>query len=265
MFNNKAENVKQQYSDDKNLSVRIKFHKKHSINKQGFNNWLWEKYVFFDNCRILELGCGNGAQWENKIDNLPDGCNIILSDFSNGMVNIVKEKYEKYKPFSFRQIDIQNIDFPSETFDIVIANHMLYHIPDLTKALSEVKRVLKTNGKFYSTTNGNKGIIPFLHEVFKRFEPDKKAFTQQLSFELQNGYKILSEHFSDVKRFDYEDSLSVTETQDLMDYIKSSMGVLTENHSKQNLDDLFIHFENIRVSEGAINIPKEVGLFISTK
>jgi len=262
---NKTENVKQQYSDDKNLSARMNLHLKHSTNKQGFLVWLWEQYNFFDNCRILELGCGNGAQWESKIDSLPNGCDIILSDFSNGMVDIVKEKYAAYKNVSFQQIDIQNIPFPDETFDIVIANHMLYHVPDLAKALSEVKRVIKTGAKFYSSINGGGGMLPFLHDAFKRFHPDTKSFKGQLSFTLQNGHKILSEHFSDVQRLDYEDSLSITETQDLMDWIKSSISVLTENYSEQGFDDLFNYFEDMRKKDGAINIPKESGLFISTK
>ena len=259
---NETKNVKQQYSNDTNLSARINLHAKHSTNKQGFSNWLWEHYDFFENFKILELGCGTGEQWNAKHDIIPNGCEIILSDFSEGMITSVKEKYAKYKQFSFRQIDIQDIPFPDDTFHVVIANHMLYHVPDLSKALSEVKRVLKTNGVFYSSTISNCGMQPFLHESFKRFYPDTKAFTQQFSFNLQNGYELLSAYFSEVKRIDYEDSLSITETQDLMDWIKSTM-TLESCALGQSLDDLFEYFESIRNRDGAINIPKESGLFVS--
>jgi len=255
--------IQQQYADDKNLTARMNLHTKHSTNKQGFSTWLWEQYNFNANCRILELGCGNGSQWENKMNILPNGCKIILSDFSNGMVDIVKEKYAEHKLFSFQQIDIQNIPYPDDSFDFVIANHMLYHVPDLTKALSEVKRVLKTDGKFFSTTIGSGGLPSFLHNAFKYFDPDTKAFTQQFSFVLQNGYEILSEHFSNVKRIDYEDSFSITNTHDLMDWIKSTISI--GSYSEQNLDNLFNYFEDIRKKDGAINIPKEVGLFVSMK
>jgi len=258
---NKAENLKKQYADDKNLSRRMNLHIKHSTNKQGFFAWLQEQYEFSDNCKILELGCGNGAQWENKT--LPDGCNIILSDLSDGMVNIVKEKYAGNKAFSFRQIDIQDINFPDETFDFIIANHMLYHVPDLDKALSEVRRALKTGGKFYSGTLGNGGLREFLHEAFKRFDPDTQAFTQIMPFSLQNGLEILRAYFSDVKRVDYQDSLAVTETQDLMDWLKS--GISIASYSEKDLEGLFDYFEAIRIKDGAINIPKETGLFISVK
>ena len=264
MLNNPTnkERVQQQYSDDTNLSARMNLHTKHSTNKQGFDCWLWEQYNFFANCHILELGCGNGAQWENKINVLPNGCKIVLSDFADGMVNIVKDKFSEHKSFLFQQIDIQDIPFTNETFDFVIANHMLYHVPNLSKALSEVKRILKKDGKFFSTTIGRGGLQPFLHKAFKHFDPDTTAFTQQFSFVLQNGYDILNEHFSDVIRDDYEDSFSITDTHDLMDWIKSTVTIAS--YPEQNLDNLFNYFEDIRKKDGAINIPKEVGLFISS-
>ena len=184
-----TESVKQQYCNDKNLAARYKLHEKHSTSKQGFTSWLWEQYHFCENSRILELGCGNANQWVNRT--LLTGCDVILSDFSEGMVDIAKAKHEKHKNFSFQQIDIQSIPFADESFDIVIANHMLYHVPDLHKALLEVKRVLRPGGKFYTSTNGSNGMQMFLHEAFKRFDADTEAFSEQLSFTLQNGNALL--------------------------------------------------------------------------
>ena len=268
MFN-VTEKVKEQYSDDKNLSIRMNLHQKYSVNKQGFLPWLFDKYEFFDGCRILELGCGNGGQWENQIDNLPNKYSLTLSDFSEGMIEIVREKFAAYKKISFQQIDIQNIPFPDEFFDIIIANHMLYHIPDLSKALSEVKRTLGNGGKFYSGAPGNGGMYLFLHNVMKRFNPNTKAFAQELSFNLQNGASILAGYFSNVKRLDYKDSLSITETQDLINWINSAMPMAEnsaeENSIIENSIALFEYFEDIRQKKGAIDIPKETGLFISTK
>jgi len=260
---NKVENVKQQYNDDKNLNTRINFNTKYGTNKQGLISWLFGKYDFFEDCKILELGCGNGAQWENRIEDLPNGCTLILSDFSNGMVDIVGEKYSKHKNFSCQQIDIQNISLPNETFDVVIANHMLYHVPELSKALSEVKRVLKTGGKFYSTTNSNGGMRVFLHEAFKYLDPNTEAFTQLWSFSLENGQEILNKHFSDVQRFDFENSLSITETHDLLAWIKSTISIAS--YSEKDVDGLYNYFEAIRKRDGVINISKESGLFVSTK
>ena len=106
---------------------------------------------------------------------------------------------------------------------------------------------------------------PFLHNALKHFNPhgDTKAFTQEFSFNLQNGYEILNGYFSKVKRMDFEDSLSITETQDLVDWIKSTISIAS--YSEKDLDGLFDYFEDIRKEYGAINIEKECGLFISIK
>lgn len=185
---------------------------------------------------------------------------MLLSDYSDGMVSAVKEKFSQFNNAAFEQIDIQNIAYDDESFDIIIANHMLYHIPDLEKALSEIKRVLKTNGYFYATTNGNGGMRTFLHKAMKQFEPDTKAFTQEWSFSLQNGAEILQRYFSSVERIDYKDSLAITETQDLIDWLKSTVSIAS--YSDENIDKLYDYFEEIRMKNGTINIEKECGLFI---
>ncbi len=260
---NNIENVKEQYKDDSNLSIRSKLHAKYSTNKLGFFPWLFEKYEFLNGYRILELGCGNGVQWQNRIQQLPADCILVLSDYSDGMVDIVYEKYSSQKNILSQKIDIQSIPFPNNCFDVVIANHMLYHVPDLPKALTEVKRILRNGGKFYAATNGNGGMRAYLHNVFMLLNPNINAFTEEFSFNLQNGEEILSQYFNDVERCDFEDSLSITVTKDLIDWLKSTITIAS--YSENDLKGFYDYFEGIRQKDGAINIPKETGLFISTK
>ena len=80
---------------------------------------------------------------------------------------------------------------------------------------------------------------------------------------MQNGNDILRPHFSSVERLDYEDSLAVTETQDLVDWIKSIISIT--GYSNEIICKLYDYFESIRKKDGAINIPKEIGLFICEK
>ncbi len=254
--------VIEQYKNDDNLSARIRLHAKHSTNKQGLIPWLFSKYEFSDCKRILELGCGNGEQWANRIQQLPSECILVLSDLSEGMVKTVWERYSDHKSLLVQSVDIQNIPFPDNCFDAVIANHMLYHIPELSKALSEVNRILRSKGKFYASTNGNGGMRPFLRNAFKQVNPEADFFTKTYSFSLQNGSDILSEYFEDVQRHDYTDSLSVTDTHDLMDWLKSTISMSA--YSEKDLEGLFEYFESIRLREGSIIIPKEAGLFIAS-
>ncbi len=260
---NKIENVIEQYQNDENLSIRIQLHSKYSTNKQGWYPWLFEQYEFANGYRILELGCGNGDQWQDRIDKLPAHCTLVLSDFSEGMINKVWEKYSCHKNLLSQKIDIQNIPFPDQCFDAVIANHMLYHVPDLSKAISEVHRVLRSGGKFYAATNGNGGMRTYLHNARKLIDSGTPALSDGFSFSLQNGAELLSKYFGDVKSCLYGDSLHITETQDLIDWMKSAATI--SNYSECDFEKLYDYFENIRIKQGAIEVPKELGLFISTK
>ena len=95
---------------------------------------------------MLELGCGTGEMWLGK-GRIISGCSrFVLSDFSEGMLDKAKETLRGQKGIEYRRIDIQDIPFEDRTFDAVIANMMLYHVPDLQKGLREVGRVLKEDG-----------------------------------------------------------------------------------------------------------------------
>ena len=67
-----------------------------------------------------------------------------------------------------------------------------------------------------------------------------------------------------MKRLDYEDSMAITDTQDLMDWIRSSTS-MSSCYSEKDLDGLYDYFEGIREKYGTIDIPKEAGLFVSVK
>jgi len=73
-----------------------------------------------------------------------------LKDFSN-IAYLSGDKFEKrYQGFYYDKstlnLDLTNLQFPNENFDIIICNHVLEHIKEEKKALNEIKRVLKYDG-----------------------------------------------------------------------------------------------------------------------
>ena len=259
---NKSEYVKEQYVNNEKLSVRYRLHDIYSTNKQGFLPWLFEQMAFTENCSILELGCGDARIWENNIERLPRGCRLVLSDFSQGMADAARDKF-KAENMDFRVIDICSIPYEDDTFDIILANHMLYHVPDLDRAITEVKRVLKPDGRFYAGTGGDNGMPKFLSGVVRTvspgFDPDYTIFPGFTAFSLQSGGALLGKYFDDVKRVDYVDSLEVTVTKDLMDWLGT---VFDFGKHSVDYDLLYDHFEKIRLRDGFIKVPKEVGVFV---
>ena len=82
----------------------------------------------------------------------------MLSDLSAGMLEFAKQNVTG-ENVRHIVIDIQDIPFPADSFDLVIANMMLDHVPDLPKALREVQRVLRPGGTFVCATYGEHGIL----------------------------------------------------------------------------------------------------------
>ena len=253
---NSASAVEKQYASSGKLRTRISIHEKYSVNRQGFGNWIAEHYRFPAGASVLELGCGTGSMWQGQ-DTLIRSCSrLVLSDLSEGMLSTAREALKHYQAAEFRIVDIQKIPFPDSSFDAVLAHMMLYHVPDLRKGLEEVRRVLKPGGTFYCATYGEHGIMEYIGSLFGLPEND----TVSHAFTLQNGAAQLLEHFSDVQRFDYPDSLAVTDIRDLVDYIGSLTGMTSLRSIPE--EEMAAVLES-RMVNGVLTVPKEYGMFVS--
>ena len=188
--------MKEQYSTADNLNIRISIHKKYSVNKKGFWNWIFSNYQIEDGMSVLELGCGTGEMWIGKDDLIKRCSTLILSDQSEGMLSMAKANLREYDRIEYRAADIQDIPFSDGQFDIIIANMMLYHVPDLSKGLQEVHRVLKENGTFYCATYGENGIKEHIELLFDDF-PISSIYNY--NFTLQNGKEKLKRYFPNVE------------------------------------------------------------------
>ncbi|MBO4859355.1 MAG: class I SAM-dependent methyltransferase [Treponema sp.] len=252
---NNQETVKNQYANAGNLNTRISIHQKYSTNKLGFGNWIFSNYKINEGMKVLELGCGTGDMWKGH-EALMDKCSkLVLSDFSEGMLETARQNLGQKACVEYRIIDIQNIPYEAETFDVVIANMMLYHVPDIQKGLAEVRRVLKKDGAFYCATYGEHGIVEYLAKVLGRYGVEDNI---NKNFTLQNGKAILESFFPKVQKLNYKDSLAVTEIEDLIEYIYSlsSMSSLSSVPKEEIRATL-----NKHMVDGVLMVPKEYGMF----
>lgn len=250
--------VQKQYQSANNLQIRIALHQKYSVNKQPFSDWIFEQYMLRENDRILEVGCGDGSMWCDADKKLPRGVRLLLTDFSEGMLDAAKQNAVGEK-VCFAQADIQHLPYADGSFDIVIANMMLYHVPDIHKGISEVKRVLKQGGIFYCATYGENGITDYLQELLSDYGVQKDM---NKNFTLQNGESMLRQHFDHVEKRDRADGLEVTDVEDLLDYIFSMTAMMSAvDVDRDELKEVLL----TRMENGVIHIPKEYGMFISVK
>jgi ubiquinone/menaquinone biosynthesis C-methylase UbiE len=252
-----------QYRDSSNLDVRAAIHQRFSTNPYGWFNWVFDILVKLpDDARILELGCGPGYLWKECAGRIPSGWTITLSDLSPGMVDAAwRNLVVTGRNFKFEQIDAQSIPYPDETFDVVIANHMLHHVPDRKKALSEIRRVLKADGRLFATTLGK----DHMREMWDRLESvapvTRETITSAFTFE--NGTSQLQEFFPRVELSCYEDNLRVTDVSAIVAYVRSMTS--TAEFSEEQFQAIEREFTEAMKKNGEIFITKASGLFEARK
>ncbi|PRR83205.1 HTH-type transcriptional activator mta [Clostridium luticellarii] len=256
----------EQYENASNLKARIRIHELFSTNKQGWMDWFFQQLNLPAEISILELGCGNGELWAKNLYKIPAGWNITLTDFSAGMLEDAKKNLN-LKRFKFKLVDVQDIPYDKNSFDVVIANHMLYHIADIDKALSEIHRVLKPNGYFYASTVG-KNHMKEMRDIVKKFnsrEITTDSWNLTENFQLENGLSKVSKWFENVTLKRYKDNLKVTYAGPLADYIFSMPGNTKNILDETGLQDLKDFLQSEIDKNGYIYITKDTGFFQGIK
>lgn len=259
-FSNMEKELVQQYRDSTNVDIRIRLHEKYSINPISWFEWLYSLYDLKKGYKVLELGCGNGKLWQvNEVKDI----DLILSDISAGMLDDARENLSKYNNIKYNCFDCHYIPYDDESFDVVIANHVLFYVNDIDKVLNEVRRVLKLGGTFVCSTYGSSHMKE-ITDIIKEYNPKITLSNINLYdvFGLENGKKILLEHFDNVELKIHDDYLIVDDPEDITNYILSCHGNQIEYILKDS--DSFKKYIERKVKK-SIRITKEAGVFICKK
>jgi len=253
-----------QYKDPVKLTARADLHVKYRTAAVPWVPWLVAQLDWPPTGDILEVGCGPGWLWAEGAASLPPGVRITLTDLSAGMVGVARERVSVLSHFeavAARVADAQALPFDDHVFDVVVANHMLYHVPDPARAVAECARVLRPDGVLMAATNGPRHLRELWEvrsEVFGG--PPTSGHTD--IFGSVSGRPILEESFADVEWREYEDTLRCTDPDDAVAFLTSSSP--GEDASAQELQDLR-QAVGRRFDEGAgvFSISKESGVFLA--
>lgn len=258
-----------QYADSSKLAARIHLHVTYATNPKIFSVWVFEQLVKHAprQANVLEVGSGRGDLWRENDHAIPADWHVTLTDVSAGMVEdcrmFVGTKLARR--FDFNTENVEALRFGADTFDVVIANHVLYHAEDIATALAEVRRVTKPGGRFFAMTNG-KGHLHQLQDLQAKhgLVPQSVAATNlwDHSFSLENGHDLLRAHFNTVEYLPFDDTLHVTDAQAIVDYISSLFVETTPAPERLQAlyDDVTAHIQR----DGAFIIEKATGLFIAS-
>ena len=257
------QSLSMQYKNATNISARIRLHRDYSVNKEGWFPWLFSNLHLKSGMKVLELGAGNGALWSQNIDKVPTGVNIILSDISEGMLADAKNEIGDKPEFQYAVIDAQKIPFADDTFDLVIANHMLFYCDDISLALKEIRRVLKPGASLVCSTYSKRHMRE-ITDLVQNFNSNIVLSSANLyeRFGLDNGKQILDCFFKDVTCKKYHDAIEISEATPIISYILSCHG--NQNEILLNHYQEFKQYVEQKVS-GGFSITKDAGFFAARK
>jgi 2-polyprenyl-3-methyl-5-hydroxy-6-metoxy-1,4-benzoquinol methylase len=259
-----------QYYNSEKLEKRGNIHQLFGTNKQRWVEWLFDQYSIPANAKIIEFGCGTGSLWLENIDSIDKSWNVVLSDFSEGMIQKAKKSLSSFPSFCFEIIDLNTVNDIHGIFDIIIANHMLYHLDNVEKALANFKEIMGEKATLYASTFGDTNMLE-MRPIIKGFTGNNKyensVQTITSRFSLESGEIKLRNIFSSVNKILYEDVLKITEAIPLAEYILSVNDIVpgVEIIQPNAFDELVKYLNKLISNKGFITISKSVGTFIATK
>ena len=253
----------EQYRDDSRLARRADLHAKYGTTPTPWFDWVFDRVRLAPAMSVLEAGCGAGWLWQQSTVPVPAGVRLTLTDLSPGMVDTAVRNIEAAKRFAAvvgEPADLQSLPFPARSFDRVVANHMLYHLPDPAVGVSELARVVKTDGLAVVATNGRRHMRELWRIRSSVFGTQPIDHTVDV-FGAETGFGMLRDQFADVRWFAFQDELRCTDPADVLAYVCSTPpGEDANTEQLQHLSAaLDAEFER---GAGTMTITKDTGCFV---
>jgi len=237
-----------QYKTPDNLQARIKLHRQFGTNPHGWHKFVIDQVNIKAGMTVLEVGCGSGSLWIENRDRIPGELTIFLADISSGMVRNARKAIGALRQTKLEYfcVDVQAIPSYDDQFELVVANHMLYHVPDISLGVREISRVLKPGGFLCAATNGYDHMCEF-HELINLFYPDASILrSQSKSYSLENALEILSPWFDSIEINHYDENLKITTVEPVLAYLNSLWAVTepmdaTSNEKLEQAGEMISH------------------------
>jgi len=257
---------KEQYADSSKYEARLNLVRKFKTNPQSKFVWIFSFFPGKENLKVLELGCGTGLFWLANRRNIRGSWDITLSDYSEGMLGKTKETLSPL-PFRFNYeiINAEDINAADDSFDVVLANNMLYHIENRDKAIQHIHRILRKDGVFIASTFGKDNLRDLHNYLYRFLEMKNERFRfKEYAFSLNNGREQLAKCFDRVETRYYGNELVIDEADAIIDYylsfnaIQDNVIALPEKYADEFRD----YLRTVLEKEQTIKAKCKEGIFV---
>jgi len=213
--------------------------------------------------RVLDVGCGNGAYLATLRARGHRG-QRFGTDLSVGMLRRARDSSDGPLLVS----DAQTLPFTDNAFDVTLAMHMLYHVPDRAAALTELRRVLRPGGVALVVTNFASHLEQLHHLLVQcaaaTVGADRLRDRSSIRFQMDNGAAELDAVFKSVTAHPFVGELMITDAAPVLNYARS-MGawvVDTEHELDAVLPEVARRLEATIAADGGFRVRTAAGCFV---
>jgi SAM-dependent methyltransferase len=160
-----------------------------------------------------------------------------------------------------RRCDVQELPFADGAFDVAVANHMLYHVPDPRLAAAELARVLRPGGVLLAATNGPRHLetIAQLSRQALGWSPLDSSHRR---FGKSTGEAILAGRFGSVRWDQHPSTMVCTNPDDVIAFIVSgAAGQEASADQRRALNDAVA--ARFHQNGGVLRITTDSGCFVA--
>ncbi len=206
-----------------NLDARIDIHQTYSVSNVGWFNWFISEVQIPTGAKVLELGSGMGTLWKYVDPKLISSIKLTVSDESPAMCDELDRMFDSYANVHVKKINIsEDIELPFLP-DILICNHVLYHVENNVAAIRKIHDQLNLGKKrcrcFFGTNSyySMNELSLFLPERFGNYPMGDMIS----SFTLESGCKQIFNEFGAAFSHMFHDTLSIDAAAPIVNYINS--------------------------------------------
>lgn len=255
--------TEQQYADDANLSARQSIY---AFQRPALN--IWSDSLDLGELRgdesVLDVGCGNGRCLGALLGRGHRG-QLCGADLSAGMLRSARPNA---CAAPLLVVDAEALPFADKSFDVTLAMHMLYHVPDRRRAIAELRRVLRRDGVALVVTNSEshlRELDDLLIECAAAATGiERLPIRASVLFKMEGGTAELEASFGSVTAHHFVSELVVDAVAPVAAYARSMSTFVADTEGE--LDAVLVEFER-RVAatiaaEGAFRITTACGCFV---
>ncbi len=231
---NDPELVAREYEDESRLAVRRRAWREF-LEGENADDWTFRAVAEYRPRHILEVGCGWGELAERMTRELE--AEVVAFDPSSRMTELARARGIRV----FRA-DAQAIPVRDGSFDRIVANAVLYHVPRLDLGLAEIARVLTDDGRFIATVF-DAGRFRELFALVGQTPPD-------IPVTVDNAEELLRPHFGRVDARIGTHALVFPNADEVRTYLAST---ITMRHLADAVEDF----------EGELRTERSFGVFVA--